>query len=171
MPHRHPGLGTVALLAAATLLTGCGAPREPSVSLGPADTVKAAQLLLTDDCLTRQGLTPPRPKTQRSVSTAEGRRVDDALFGTGAAELSLTLPSGHVVSQHTDGCLAAALEQLYGDQRRWFHVSTTVNNLKSKAPPRDRAAYRELRQRAVERARSLLTTSTTTTEQAKGTQS
>ncbi|MEV0373507.1 hypothetical protein AB0I10_27450 [Streptomyces sp. NPDC050636] len=149
-------LTAVCLLAAPTCLAGCGTPREPAVSLSPADTLKAAQLLLTDRCLTRQGLTPPRPG-HPPTSAADARRVDRALFGTGRAELTLTLPSGHVIGHHTDGCLAAAERLLYGDQRRWFRAVTTVNNLKSKAPSRDRAAYRELRAHALTEARALLT--------------
>ena len=94
--------------------------------------IKAAQQKLTDRCLTRQGLTPPRPDGRRP-SPAERRRVARALFGTGRTELSLTLPTGHSVRAHTDGCLAAAQRELYGDQKRWFHVSTVVNNLKPEA--------------------------------------
>ncbi|MEV0177593.1 hypothetical protein AB0I00_41685 [Streptomyces sp. NPDC050803] len=155
---RRP-LTAVCLLAALTGLTGCGAPREPSVSLNPDDTLKAAQALLTDRCLTGRGLSPPRPG-QPTPDAAEARRVEDALFGTGRAELTLKLPSGHVISHHTDGCLAAAERRLYGDQRRWFQAVTAVNNLKSKAPPRDRAAHRELRARALTEARALLAAET-----------
>ncbi|WP_037824374.1 hypothetical protein [Streptomyces sp. NRRL B-1347] len=143
------------LLTGLTGLTGCGRPREPTVSLSPADTLKAAQLLLTERCLTRQGLTPPRPG-ERPTRVTEARRVDRALFGTGRAELTLKLPSGHVIGHHTDGCLAAAERRLYGDQDRWFRAVTNVNNLKSKAPSRDRAAYRELRAHALTKARALL---------------
>lgn len=147
---------TGVLLPAITGLTGCGTPREPALSLSPDDTLKAAQRLLTDRCLTRQGLTPPRPD-HPPAGAAEARRVDRALFGTSPAELTLTLPSGHVIGHHTDGCLAAAERRLYGDQRRWFRTVTTVNNLKTKAPSRDRAAYRELRSHALAEARALLT--------------
>jgi hypothetical protein len=146
-----------AVLAALCLLTAstaCGTPREPAVSLSPADTLKAAQLLLTDRCLTRQGLTPPRPDGPRPT-----RAVDHALFGTGRTELTLKLPSGHVVGQHTDGCLAAAQRRLYGDQRRWFRATTLVNNLKAKAPLEDRAAYQELRAHGLTEARALLSAS------------
>jgi hypothetical protein len=141
----------VAALCLLTAVTGCGASREPDVNLTPADTLKAAQLLLTDRCLTRQGLTPPRP----GGPPASGA-VDRALFGTGRAELSLKLPSGHVVGHHTDGCLAAAERRLYGDQRRWFRAVTLVNNLKSRAPREDRAAYQELRAHGLTEARALL---------------
>ncbi|MFB9463457.1 hypothetical protein [Streptomyces cinereospinus] len=144
---------SVALLAALCALTACAAPE--ATPLGSDDTVRAAQLLLTDRCLTRQGLTPPRPG-QRPPAVEEQRRVSDALFGAGRAELSLTLPSGHEVRQHTDGCLAQAQQRLYGDQERWFRASTTVNNLKSEAPASEQSAYRELRAHAVRTARSLL---------------
>ncbi|MEU9991457.1 hypothetical protein AB0E10_32575 [Streptomyces sp. NPDC048045] len=100
--------------------------------------IKAATQRLTDTCLTRQGLTPPHPG--HSPSRGEQRRLDAALFGTGPAELSLTLPTGYVVRAHTDGCLAAAQQRLYGDQHRWFRVSVTVNNL----GPEARHAHRSL---------------------------
>ncbi|WP_327352418.1 hypothetical protein [Streptomyces sp. NBC_01304] len=155
-PHRAALSAAAVLLAVLGSLAGCASPREPTVSLSPDDTLKAAQLVLTDRCLTRQGLTPPRPG-KTPPRGAEGRRVDHALFGTGRAELQLKLPSGHVVGQHTDGCLAAAQERLYGDQRGWFQASTTVNNLKSRAPRQDRAAYRELRAHALAQATAILT--------------
>ncbi|SNX61890.1 hypothetical protein SAMN06272735_3640 [Streptomyces sp. TLI_55] len=146
-----------ALCLAACLVacvTGCGGPREPAVSLSPDDTLKASQVLLTDRCLTRQGLTPPRPGGPPASTD-----VDHALFGTGRAELTLELPSGHVVGAHTDGCLAAAERRLYGDQQRWFRAMTLVNNLKSRAPREERAAYRELRAHGLTEARALLSAS------------
>ncbi|CAL9327002.1 hypothetical protein [Streptomyces sp. SudanB52_2052] len=153
MPTYQHRAVAVALLAPLTIVTACAAPKTPP--LGADDTVRAAQVLLTDHCLTRQGLTPPRPG-QRPTDTEEQRRVTDALFGTGRAELTLTLPSGHEVRQHTDGCLARAQQRLYGDQERWFRASTTVNNLKDKAPAGERTAYRELRAHAVRTARTIL---------------
>ncbi|WP_328535288.1 hypothetical protein [Streptomyces sp. NBC_00344] len=132
------------LLPAALGLGGCAAEPSPP-RLKPDDVVNSAQQLLTDRCLTRLGLTPPRPG-QRPPSKAEGRRVTDALFGAGHTELTLTLPTGYVVRAHSDGCLAAAQRTLYGDQRRWFRASTIVNNLRPEARYRGRslAAVREL---------------------------
>ncbi|MEU9112222.1 hypothetical protein AB0D04_10590 [Streptomyces sp. NPDC048483] len=125
------------LLLASCLLTGCtGQAPAPVPRPAPDDVIKTATRLLTDACLTRQGLTPPRAG-QRPPHTAERRkaqqRVTAALFGTGRTELSLTLPTGYVVRAHTDGCLAAAQRRLYGDERRWFRASVTVNNLKPEA--------------------------------------
>ncbi|MDG4859730.1 hypothetical protein P8605_16490 [Streptomyces sp. T-3] len=162
MRHRPHHAGATAQFIAVLLITvcalgGCAHPRPPTVSLSPDDTVKAAQRLLTDRCLTAKGLTPPRPD-RRPPSAAEGRRIDRALFGTGRTELSLRLPSGHVFSQHTDGCLAGAQRELYGDQKAWFRSSTTVNNLRGKAPTKVRASYDDLRARALTRARALLRT-------------
>ncbi|TGA93679.1 hypothetical protein [Streptomyces sp. MZ04] len=111
----------------------------------PADIIKAAQQQLTDRCLKRQGLTPPRAEAPRAATPAtrdsreESQRVADALFGAGRTELSLTLPTGYSVRAHTDGCLAAAQRTLYGDQRRWFEVSTIANNLKPEAAHRHRS--------------------------------
>ncbi|MEU9378459.1 hypothetical protein AB0D94_32525 [Streptomyces sp. NPDC048255] len=94
--------------------------------------IKAATQRLTDACLTRQGFTPPRPGQSPSPA-AEHKQVEAALFGTGPAELSITLPTGYVVRAHTDGCLAAAQQRLYGDQSRWFRASVIVNNLEPEA--------------------------------------
>lgn len=162
-PHRRqeltPSRCTVAAMAALLTVLALGvlpacAVREPE-PLSEAETLDTAVALLADRCLTRQGLTPPRPG-QKPPAPREQRRISDALFGAGRAELSLTLPSGHVVSQHTDGCLARAQQRLYGDQERWFRASTTVNNLKSRAPASERTAYRKLRAHAVRTARSVL---------------
>ncbi|MYW70016.1 hypothetical protein GTY65_39080 [Streptomyces sp. SID8379] len=133
MNHRPRPWAAVCALAV-LLLAGCAQqPERPALS--PDDTIRAAQQKLTDRCLTRQGLTPPRPG-RRAANAAEERRVADALFGRPPAELSLTLANGIPVRAHTDGCLAAAQRTLYGDEKRWFHTSTVVNNL------RPEAAYR-----------------------------
>ncbi|MEK0097285.1 hypothetical protein WDA79_01970 [Streptomyces sp. A475] len=156
-----------ALSLAGLLVTGCAAP-DPGPALSPDDTVKAATRLLTDRCLTAQGLTPPRPG-RRPGTQAQEERLSDALFGAGRTELSLRLPTGYSVRAHTDGCLASAQRDLYGDQRRWFQVSTVVNNLKPEAAYRNtslasvRAGHRtevadwqRLREHALNRARHLL---------------
>ncbi|RLV04379.1 hypothetical protein CTZ27_10430 [Streptomyces griseocarneus] len=105
-------------------LTGC-APSTPRPD--PDETIKAATHLLTVACLARQGLTPPRPGQSPQPADRQ-QRVTDALFGTGPAELSVTLPTGYAVHAHTNGCLAEAQQRLYGDQRRWFRASVIVNN-------------------------------------------
>lgn len=153
MPTHPRRAAALALLAPLCIITACTTPKPPALT--DNDTVAAAQLLLTDRCLTRQGLTPPHPR-QRPPHVEEQRRVSDALFGSGPAELSLTLPGGHEVRQHTDGCLAQAQQRLYGDQQRWFRASTLVNNLKGRAPEGERTAYRELRAHAVRTARAIL---------------
>ncbi|MEU6665974.1 hypothetical protein [Streptomyces sp. NPDC046727] len=117
-------------MALCLALSGCTAPTPPR-RLAPDDVIKAATQRLTDTCLIRQGLTPPRPG--QKPSDTEQQRVAAALFGAGQAELSLALPTGYVVRAHTDGCLAAAQQRLYGDQRRWFRVSVTVDNLRPEA--------------------------------------
>lgn len=165
----HPRtLLTVPLLLLTVLAVGCAAPASRAPALAPDDMIKAAQSRLTDTCLTRKGLTPPHPGS-RPASPAEQRRVAGALFGTGRTELSLTLPTGHSVRAHTDGCLASAQRTLYGDQRRWFRVSTVVNNLKPEAAFRDQplteirsrhrtdlAEWRRLRTRALINAKAHL---------------
>lgn len=173
-PRPHPSLPRLRTLAALPLLmltvlaVGCAPSAGRTSSLAPDDMIKAAQQQLTETCLTRKGLTPPRPGS-RPASTAEQQRVTRALFGTGRAELSLTLPTGHSVRAHTDGCLASAQRTLYGDQRRWFRVSTVVNNFKPEAAFRDQplteirdrhrtdlAEWRRLRARALINAKAHL---------------
>ncbi|MEU0398884.1 hypothetical protein ABZ318_01285 [Streptomyces sp. NPDC006197] len=112
---------------ACAVLTGCTAQASKAAP-DPDELIKAATQRLTDACLARQGLVPPRAGRGRPPGT-DDRKVDAALFGTGPAELSLPLPTGHVVRAHTDGCLAAAQQRLYGDQPGWFRVSVIVNNL------------------------------------------
>ncbi|MER7344345.1 hypothetical protein ABT390_02935 [Streptomyces aurantiacus] len=156
------------LTALASLAVGCSAPPSRTSELPPNDIIKTAQRKLTETCLTRQGLTPPHPGS-RPPSRAEQQRVTRALFGTGRTELSLTLPTGYSVRAHTDGCLAEAQRTLYGDQRRWFRVSTVVNNLKPEAAFRkepltevrtrhhgELAEWRRLRARAVINAKAHL---------------
>lgn len=154
---------TATALAVLTLLMGSACTAHPAP--GSDDVVKAATRRLTDDCLTRRGLTP-----------GSGRQlVADALFGTGRAELSLRLPTGYVVRAHTDGCLAAAQRRLYGDQDRWFRTSVVVNNLEPEAARTGRplsevraahraeiAEWRRLRARALTQATALLEGGTTT---------
>ncbi|GAA3142000.1 hypothetical protein GCM10010521_30800 [Streptomyces rameus] len=160
-------LATLCLLGA---LAGC-ADRSDRIELSEDDTIKAAQLYLTDQCLARQGLTPPG-SGGRPRSETEQRRVSRALYGSGPAELSLSLPTGYQVRAHTDGCLAAAQRTLYGDQRAWFHASTIVDNLEPEAAYRgvglasvrrthrtELADWRRMRSRALEQARDLLTRS------------
>ncbi|MFJ6389484.1 hypothetical protein ACIQJT_17960 [Streptomyces sp. NPDC091972] len=114
----------LAVLTLLTLLTASACTAGAARQEPPADDViKAATRALTDACLTRRGLTPE----------SDRQRVSNALFGTGRAELSLRLSTGHVVRSHTDGCLAAAQERLYGDQVRWFRTSVVVNNLRPEA--------------------------------------
>jgi len=148
---------TAAALAVLTLLTASACASHPAP--GADDVIKAATRKLTDDCLTRQGLSPE----------SDRQRVADALFGTGPAELSLRLPTGYTVRAHTDGCLAAAQRRLYGDQDRWFHTSVVVNNLQPEAARTGRplsevraahraelTEWRRLRARALTQATALL---------------
>jgi hypothetical protein len=144
-----------ALAVLLALLTACTARPAPSAD----DVVKAATRKLTDDCLTRRGLT----------ATSDQQHVSEALFGAGEAELSLRLPTGYTVRAHTDGCLAAAQQRLYGDQARWFRTSVVVNNLEPEAARTGRplaevraahraeiAEWRRLRAHALTTATALL---------------
>ncbi|WP_199922814.1 hypothetical protein [Streptomyces sp. NRRL S-87] len=128
------------LLAGLLLLAAC-APPAPPPHPAPDDLVKAATRRLTDACLADRGLAPPRPGATAPPGREE--RVADALFGTGPTELALALPTGYTVRAHTDGCLARAQQQLYGDQAAWFRASVTVNNLRPLAEARlgDDPAY------------------------------
>ncbi|WP_137991589.1 hypothetical protein [Streptomyces vilmorinianum] len=127
---------TAGTAAAALLLAGCVATAPgPAVPLTPRaqdELLRTAERALVDRCLDARGLTlaaPPR-------TPEADRRLQAALFGTGPHELSLTLATGHTVSAHTDGCLAAARQTLYGDQTRWFRAQVTVDNLRAEAQAR-----------------------------------
>ncbi|MEU3724501.1 hypothetical protein [Streptomyces sp. NPDC031705] len=129
---------------ACAVLTGCGGA-GPGPGGDPDELIKAATRRLTDACLVRQGLVPPSPGPGRPPGS-DDRRVSEALFGAGPAELSLALPTGYVVRAHTDGCLAAAQQRLYGDQPGWFRASVVVNNLEPEAA-RTRRDLTEVRAR------------------------
>ncbi|MGQ4387744.1 hypothetical protein, partial [Streptomyces sp. SAS_270] len=151
---------------AAMAVAGCAtttaqratAPALPGTERGRDDLIDAAQRLLVDRCLARQGfaLRPSPGVSERSVSSDDrrsspvggrtspvdrrsssaDRRLQGALFGRGRPELSVTLATGYTVTAHTDGCLAAAQRELYGDQRRWFRAQVVVNNLRAEARQR-----------------------------------
>ncbi|MDV9189402.1 hypothetical protein R6L23_14495 [Streptomyces sp. SR27] len=128
--------------AAALLLSGCatvspGSPATPGVPSGTAAQnalLKAAEHRLVVDCLDERGLA----LTARPRAPDEDRTLQAALFGAGPQELSLTLATGATVTAHSDGCLAAARQRLYGDQRRWFRAQVTVDNLRAEAQARMR---------------------------------
>ncbi|MVO84116.1 hypothetical protein GPA10_04860 [Streptomyces sp. p1417] len=162
----HTALAAAVALAVLTV-AGCTSPTR-STSMPPNEVIKTAQRDLTEGCLTRQGLAPPRPGA-RPASAPRQQQVTRAVFGAGRTELSVKLPTGYSVRAHTDGCLAAAQRTLYGDQRRWFRVSTVVNNLKPEAAFRkeplaevrtrhraDLAEWRRLRARALINAKAHL---------------
>ena len=144
-------------LAAAALallaLTGCATataqrtvPSLPRTERDRDDLIDTAQQVLVDRCLARQGLTLPNTSApqhgsasaprERSASGPPDRRLQGALFGRGRLELSVTLATGYTVTAHTDGCLAAAERELYGDQRLWFRTRVVVNNLRAEAQQR-----------------------------------
>ncbi|MGW6568536.1 hypothetical protein [Streptomyces sp. NPDC054975] len=125
-----------AALVGGLLLTGCvtTAPGRtvPSTPQAQDALLRTVERTLVDRCLDARGLTLAR----RPDTTEEDRRLQAALFGTGPRELSLTLATGHTVTAHTDGCLAAARQTLYGDQTRWFRAQVTVDNLRAEAQQR-----------------------------------
>ncbi|MFI6335656.1 hypothetical protein [Streptomyces sp. NPDC050535] len=146
-PHRAPRVTALAVLTALAL-TGCatttaerGTPALPTTERARDDLIDTAQRILVDECLARRGLSVrPSPTRERSgeepVPGEEDRRLQGALFGGGRPELSVTLATGHTVTAHTDGCLAAAQRDLYGDQRRWFRTRVVVNNLRAETEQR-----------------------------------
>lgn len=131
-------LRALAVVALAVLvLTGCATataqrtvPPLPRTERDRDDLIDTAQQVLVDRCLARQGL------TLRNASDRQDRRLQGALFGRGRPELSVTLATGYTVTAHTDGCLAAAERDLYGDQRLWFRTRVVVNNLRAEARQR-----------------------------------
>ncbi|GGW59361.1 hypothetical protein GCM10010503_40680 [Streptomyces lucensis JCM 4490] len=95
-------------------------PLLPASEQGRSDLIKAAQQVLVGRCMHRRGAAGPPLRQQ-------------VLFGTGRAELSVTLATGYTVRAHTDGCLADAHRYLYGDLARWFRAEVIVNNLRPEA--------------------------------------
>ncbi|MER6715530.1 MULTISPECIES: hypothetical protein [unclassified Streptomyces] len=120
---RATGRAVVAAALAVLLTAACTArthPALPASEQGRSDLIATAQQILVDQCLRARGAAGPPPR-------------HEVLFGTGPAELSITLTTGHTVRAHTDGCLAQAHRYLYGDQERWFHAQVTVGNLRPEA--------------------------------------
>ncbi|WP_405877553.1 hypothetical protein OG762_03165 [Streptomyces sp. NBC_01136] len=123
-------LTVLALAGCATTTAQRTAPPLPRTERDRDDLIDAAQQALVDHCLARQGL------TLRHASDTQDRRLQGALFGRGRPELSVTLATGYTVTAHTDGCLADAQRELYGDQRLWFRTRVVVNNLRAEAQQR-----------------------------------
>jgi hypothetical protein len=71
------------------------------------------------------GLPPPR----QAAYTA-------AIYGSSRHRLSVTVPTGHVIGQNRDGCLAQAQARLYGDFARWFRASAITANLSAAIRPK-----------------------------------
>ncbi|MEV6316108.1 hypothetical protein [Streptomyces sp. NPDC051776] len=85
---------------------------------------------------TQRAGSAPRGQQSGKKAVAEQRRLSDALFGTGRRELSTRTATGYVVRANSDGCLAEAQRDLYGDQARWFRTEVAVNNLEAAAHQR-----------------------------------
>ena len=116
--------------------TGRDAPALPRTERARDDLIKAAQQVLVERCLAGRGLSSkadPGERREGERDEAADRRLQGALFGRGRTELSVTLATGYTVRAHTDGCLAAAQRELYGDERRWFRAEVVVNNLRAEA--------------------------------------
>ncbi|MFD3924665.1 hypothetical protein [Streptomyces sp. NPDC058614] len=129
-------LVTLALAGCATPAAERGIPALPTTERAQDDLIDTAQQVLVDECLARQGLSVRHASAQERPPGREDRRLQDALFGRGRPELSVTLATGYTVTAHTDGCLAAAQRELYGDQGRWFRTRVVVNNLRAEAQQR-----------------------------------
>ncbi|MEV2228564.1 hypothetical protein AB0H69_08340 [Streptomyces phaeochromogenes] len=133
-------LALLALLALSGCATPTGAGRDaaalPRTERERDDLIKAAQQVLVERCLAGRGLSSKGAVEERradGTDDAADRRLQGALFGRGRTELSVTLATGYTVKAHTDGCLAAAQRELYGDERRWFRAEVVVNNLRAEA--------------------------------------
>lgn len=138
-------LGAAApVVLALVALGGCAAPTGaerdapalPRTDRERDDLIKAAQRVLVERCLAGRGLSSKGVADEGrgdGRDDAADRRLQGALFGRGRPELSITLATGYTVKAHTDGCLAAAQRELYGDERRWFRAQVVVNNLRAEA--------------------------------------
>ncbi|MFJ3903619.1 hypothetical protein [Streptomyces sp. NPDC090025] len=140
--------------AAALVLAGCATVRpDPAAPPGPAGAagspaaasavvrqqqdrvLKSAEQQLVVSCLGAQGLALP-PSAAAPHAPAADIRLQAALFGADPRELSLTLATGLTVTANSDGCVATARAELYGDQHRWFRAQVTVDNLRAEAQAR-----------------------------------
>ncbi|UFQ18907.1 MULTISPECIES: hypothetical protein [Streptomyces] len=128
--------GRAVVAAALTVLLAAACTRQPRPELprseqGRGALIATAQQVLVNECLRARGAAGPPPRQK-------------VLFGSGPAELSITLATGHTVRAHTDGCLAEAHRYLYGNQKRWFDAQVTVDNLRPEAQAllRENPAYR-----------------------------
>ena len=63
------------------------------------------------------------------------------LDGTPDRPLSVTVPSGLVVTQSSHGCLAGAETALYGNFAAWFRAETISNNLLPAIQPKVRPGH------------------------------
>jgi hypothetical protein len=72
----------------------------------------------------------PVAQALAALPKSEQAALVTALYGVEAdPAVSVTLPTGHVVSTPTVGCQAEARATLYGDQARWFRASMVVRAL------------------------------------------
>ncbi|MFD9512469.1 hypothetical protein [Streptomyces mirabilis] len=131
-------LAVLALTGCSTATAQRSVPPLPRTERDRDDLIDTAQQVLVDRCLAQQGLVLPNASAPQDHSAAapQDRRLQGALFGRGHPELSVTLATGYTVTAHTDGCLAAAERDLYGDQRLWFRTRVVVNNLRAEAQQR-----------------------------------
>lgn len=131
-------LAVLALTGCSTATAQRAVPPLPRTERDRDDLIDAAQQVLVDRCLAGQGLTLPNASAPQdhSAPAPQDRRLQGALFGRGRPELSVTLATGYTVTAHTDGCLAVAERDLYGDQRLWFRTRVVVNNLRAEAQQR-----------------------------------
>ncbi|MFF6772163.1 hypothetical protein ACFY8W_01200 [Streptomyces sp. NPDC012637] len=158
---RHATRRAIITASAALVLSGCATvqpgPAGPTVPPGSAATpvapatrqeqdriLKAAEQRLVAECLDAQGLALPPASQARAPAAGPGpaaapaadSRLRTALFGEDPRELSLTLATGLTVTANSDGCVASARTELYGDQNRWFRAQVTVDNLRAMAQAR-----------------------------------
>ncbi|MFD7974438.1 hypothetical protein [Streptomyces sp. NPDC059071] len=154
---RHATRRAIVTASAALVLAGCATvqpgsadPAAPSGSAAAPVTpatrqeqdriLKAAEQRLVAECLDAQGLALPPASQARAPAPGPGPGADSrlrtALFGSDPRELSLTLATGLTVTANSDGCVASARTELYGDQTRWFRAQVTVDNLRAMAQAR-----------------------------------
>ncbi|MEV0633603.1 hypothetical protein AB0I77_01210 [Streptomyces sp. NPDC050619] len=96
----------------------------------------------------RQRTESPNASYVRRLSPERRQAYFNALSGSGAKALEVTVPVGAMVRQSSTGCIAEAQGRLYGDFREWFRADTLASNIpdhgdKLRSHPDFRTAVRQ----------------------------
>ncbi|MFD3518462.1 hypothetical protein [Streptomyces sp. NPDC058657] len=72
----------------------------------------------------------PNQRYLRGLSPSARTAAGTALMGASAEGLSVKVPNGMTITASTEGCIADAERNLYGDLSNWFRVKVITMNLR-----------------------------------------